>query len=102
MSAFQNPQEAVDELPRERMHVRVKPQIKQAIQRAAALSGVDDSMFIENAAYRSSLEVIAAHERTLLQSADHAAFFAALEQRPEPTTKLRAAFTRHRKTVVSR
>jgi uncharacterized protein (DUF1778 family) len=48
------------------------------------------------------MATIEAHERTALQPADHAAFFAALDKPPAPTEALRAAFRRHRKTVVSK
>ena len=41
-------------------------------------------------------------ERTVLQGDDHAAFFAALDQPPAPTQKLKAAIARHRTTVESR
>lgn len=102
MSAFQDRIQAVDEPSSERMNFRIKPRIKQAIQRAAALAGVDDSVFTMNAAYRSALETIATHERTVLQGVDHATFFAALDQPPAPTEKLKAAVARHRKTVESR
>jgi valyl-tRNA synthetase len=71
-----------------------------AIQRAAALAGVDDSTFTMNAAYQAALATIAAHERTALQPVDHAAFFAALDQPPAPTAPLRQAFRRHRQTVT--
>ena len=93
---------AIDERSTERMSFRTKPRIKETIQKAAALAGVDDSVFTMNAAYRSALETIAAHERTVLLPVDHAAFFAALDQPPPPTDKLRAAVARHRKTVASR
>lgn len=86
----------------ERMNFRIKPRIKQAIQRAAALSGVDDSVFTMNAAYRSALETIAAHERTMLQPVDHQAFFAALDTPPAPTDRLRAAFARHHEATGGR
>ncbi|MDR6790245.1 uncharacterized protein (DUF1778 family) [Sphingomonas sp. BE138] len=55
-----------------------------------------------NAAYRSAMETIAAHERTTLQPVDHSRFFAALDTPPAPTERLRAAFARHRETIVSR
>jgi uncharacterized protein (DUF1778 family) len=84
------------------MNFRTKPRIKEAIQRAAALSGVDDSVFTMNAAYKSAMETIAAHERTALQPVDHDAFFAALDNPPAPTEKLRAAFARHKETIASR
>lgn len=101
MSAFQDRVQAIDEPSSERMNFRIKPRIKQAIQRAAALSGVDDSVFTMNAAYHSALETIATHERTVLQGVDHASFFAALDHPPAPTAKLKAAVERHRKTVES-
>ena len=91
----------LDERSSERMHFRTKPRIKDAIQRAAALSGVDDSAFTMNAAYKSAMETIAAHERTLLEQQDHAAFFAALDNPPEPTERLRTAFDRHKATITS-
>lgn len=41
-------------------------------------------------------------ERTCLTPADHEAFFSALDNPPEPTEKLREAFDRHTRTVVSK
>ncbi|MGF7146460.1 uncharacterized protein (DUF1778 family) [Sphingomonas zeicaulis] len=102
MFPFHDRASEVDERSTERMNFRTKPRIKEAIQRAAALSGVDDSVFTMNAAYRSALETIAAHERTVLQPADHAAFFAALDNPPVPSDALRAAFARHKATIASR
>jgi len=102
MSASQNRANSIDEPSSERMNFRIKPRIKQAIQRAAALTGVDDSVFTMNAAYRSALDTIAAHERTVLQPLDHAAFFTALDHPPAPTEALKAAAQRHRNTVESR
>jgi uncharacterized protein (DUF1778 family) len=93
---------AVEEGSTERMNFRTKPRIKKAIQRAAALSGVDDSVFTMNAAYRAAIETIAAHERSVLQPVDHATFFAALDNPPAPTDRLRAAFERHKSTIDSR
>lgn len=102
MLGFQDQVGAVDERSSERMNFRTKPRIKQAIQQAAALSGVDDSVFTMNAAYRSAMETIAAHERTALQPVDHQALFAALDTPPEPTDRLRAAFAHHHATAARR
>lgn len=102
MLAFKDQVSALDERSTERMNFRTKPRIKQTIQRAAALAGVDDSVFTMNAAYESALSAIEAHERTVLAPLDHAAFFAAMDAPPVPTDKLRAAFARHRETVASR
>jgi uncharacterized protein (DUF1778 family) len=102
MLAFKDMTAEIDEPNDARMGFRTKARIKTAIQRAAALSGVDDSAFTINAAYQSAMTTIAAHERTFLQPADHAAFFDALDNPPEPTDRLKAAFKRHRETVVSK
>ncbi len=40
--------------------------------------------------------------RTVLVPPDHAAFFAVLDDPPEPTPALRAAVARYRRRVVSR
>ncbi len=92
----------IDELSSARMSFRTKPRIKDAIRHAAALAGVDDSTFTMSAAYQSALRTIAAHERTQLQSVDHAAFFEALDNPPAPTDALRAAAKQHRSRVSSR
>ncbi|GAA3720636.1 MULTISPECIES: type II toxin-antitoxin system TacA family antitoxin [Sphingomonas] len=102
MHSFEDQVGAIEERSSERMNFRTKPRIKRAIQQAAALSGVDDSVFTMNAAYRSAMETIAAHERTGLQPVDHQAFFAALDAPAPPTDRLQAAFARHRETIISR
>ena len=102
MLAFDDMTQAIDERNTERMNFRTKPRIKKIIQQAAALSGVDDSVFTMSAAYQSALQTIAAHERTVLQPVDHAAFFAALDNPPEATDRLKAAFERHRTTIISK
>jgi uncharacterized protein (DUF1778 family) len=102
MLAFHDKVAEVEERSSERMNFRTKPRIKKAIQRAAALAGVDDSVFTMNAAYRSAVETIAAHERTVLQPVDQLAFFTALETPPAPTERLQAAFRRHKATIASR
>lgn len=102
MLGFHDTTKAVEERSDARMNFRTKPRIKAAIQKAAALAGVDDSVFTMSAAYSAALATITAHERTVLQPVDHAAFFAALDSPPAPTQALRNAFRRHRQTVVSR
>lgn len=102
MLAFQDKVSEIDERSSERMNFRTKPRIKKAIQQAAALSGVDDSVFTMNAAYQAAMSTIASHERTMIQPVDHEAFFAALDAPPAPTENLRAAFRRHRETINSR
>jgi uncharacterized protein (DUF1778 family) len=101
MYAFKDAAVEIDEPNDARMNFRTKPRIKDAIQRAAALSGMDDSAFTINAAYKSALETIAAHEATSLKSSDHAAFFEALDNPAMPTESLKDALKRHRATVAS-
>lgn len=92
----------IEEKNTERMNFRVKPRIKQTIQRAAALSGMDDSVFTMNAAYQAALDTINSHERTTLQPVDHAGFFAVLDNPPEPTQALKDAAKSHSKRVGHR
>lgn len=99
MLGFRDELAKLDQRSSERMHFRTKPEVKAVIQRAAALSGVDDSTFAMNAAYRAALDTIASHERTRLESADHEAFFAALDDPPPPTEKLKAARQRYNEVV---
>lgn len=97
------PEESIaDERSSERMAFRTKPRIRAAIRKAAALAGVDESAFAMSAAYKAAMEMIAAHETTVLQPEDHAVFFAALDRPAAPSAKLRAAFARHQSTIVSR
>lgn len=86
----------------ERMHFRTKAAIKATIQRAAALSGVDDSTFTMSAALREAERIIRAHEHTHLQAVDHAAFFAALDVPPAPGEPLLSAAERYKTRVASR
>ncbi|MEZ5823185.1 MAG: DUF1778 domain-containing protein [Geminicoccaceae bacterium] len=102
MIAFHDTTRAIEERNDARMNFRTKPRIKSTIQQAAALSGVDDSVFTMNAAYQAAMATIAAHERTVLQPVDHEVFFAALDTPPASTEALRAAFRRHRETIVSK
>ena len=101
MLGFNDEAKDIKERSSERMNFRTKPRIKQTIQKAAALMGVDDSVFTMNAAYRSALETIEAYERTQLAPVDHDAFFSALDNPPAPTEKLRDAVAKYRKRVSS-
>jgi len=102
MLGFTDNTRQIEERSEARMHFRTKPRIKATIQQAAALSGVDDSVFTMSAAYEAALHTIAAHERTALQPVDHEAFFAALDAPAEPNAALKAAFERHDATIRSK
>lgn len=102
MLAFNDETKQADERNDARMNFRTKQRIKDTIQKAAALSGVDDSTFTMVAAYREAQNIIETHERTQIAPVDHEAFFAALDSTPEPTEALRKAFRRHTGTIDSR
>ena len=48
---------------------------------------------------KPAIENMVAHERTVLQPGDYAAFFTALDSPAAPTDKLRPAFARRRQTI---
>jgi uncharacterized protein (DUF1778 family) len=102
MHAFKDSTAEIEEKATERMHFRAKPHIKRAIQRAAALSGVDDSVFTMSAAYDAALNTIARHDRLLLQPEDYEVFFNALDNPPKPNAKLRKAFADYEKRFGSK
>ena len=85
-----------------RISIRVKPSVKRTIQTAAALSGIDETAFILNAAHERAVEVVGRHERTVLGRADFEALLAVLDNPPPPTEKLKAAMKRHGETVNSK
>lgn len=89
----------IDEPSAERMSFRTTPHVKQIIQRAAVLAGVDDSTFVMEAAFKSAKATIKAHERTELKAVDHVAFFEALNDPPAPNETLREAARQHRRKV---
>ena len=95
-------QKPLEERSSERMNFRMRPKVKSAIQRAAALSGMDDSVFAISAAYKAALETIEAHDRTVLMPEDYEAFFAALDGKTKPNAKMSAALKRHAELVDSR
>ncbi|KJZ28320.1 hypothetical protein TW83_17930 [Paracoccus sp. S4493] len=102
MRAFVDETTTIDEPSDARMSFRTKKRIKNTIQRAAALSGVDDTTFAVSAAYREAKNTINAHERTVLQPVDHEKFFAALDAPAKPIPALVDAIKRYHTRVVAR
>lgn len=100
MLSFEDSTEAVNEPKSARLEARTQPSVKDTINRAATLNGVDVSSFVVSAAYNAAQSTIEAHKVTVLESdADREAFFAALENPAKPTKRLRKAFA-HRKELV--
>ena len=84
-----------------RMELRTKKAVKDMIHYAALMSGVDDSVFALNAAYKAALETVNSYETTVLSPADRKVFFDALDNPGEPTEALKKAFARYRRLVVN-
>ena len=89
----------IDEPRSARMEQRTKPHVKQEIQRAAALMGIDETAFVTGAAYERARSTILDHERTALTSEDRSFFLAALDAPAKPTEGLHEAIAIHRRLV---
>lgn len=83
------PQAAVDN--NKRMNLRVSPETKAKLVRAAALSNTDLTNFVTQTALREAEAVIEAAEVVRLTARDHARVLELLENPPKPNAKLRAA-----------
>ena len=83
----------------ETLAIRLKPPMLEAIQRAAALSGMDEASFAAGAAHRQALATLEATKVIHLQSEDYAVFTRLPDRPPTPTEALKAAFERYKRTV---
>jgi uncharacterized protein (DUF1778 family) len=102
MHAIEDSTIVPDEPKSARLEARAQPSVKDAIQRAATLNGVDLSAFMVNAAYAAAKDTLSAHSVTVLASkADKDAFFNALENPPAPTKRLAQAFALRETMVVN-
>lgn len=102
MVAFEDTTALVDEPKSARLEARTQPSVKDMINRAATLNGVDVSSFIVNAAYNAAQSTIEAHKVTVIESeADRKAFFDALNNPSKPTKRLEEAFARRKKLIAN-
>lgn len=83
------PRVAVDDS--ERMNLRVKPEVKARLVRAAALRHTDLTEFVTRTALREADAVIEAAEHVKLSERDSLRVLELLENPPAPNEKLRAA-----------
>jgi uncharacterized protein (DUF1778 family) len=83
----------------ERMHIRLDPLSKRKLERAAAYAHKSLSEFVLGQALHAAEEVIQEHETLTLNEVDWEVFLGALENPPEPSTKLKQAFAEHKKRV---
>lgn len=83
------PRMAVDD--NKRMNLRVRPEQKAMLMRAAALKNTDLTDFVMQNALREAKTVIEEAERTVLSERDSLLVLDLLENPPAPNAKLRAA-----------
>ncbi len=74
-----------------RMNLRVRPEQKAVLVRAAALRNTDLTDFVLQPALREAAAVIEAADRLKLSERDSLRVLALLENPPAPNAKLRAA-----------
>ena len=75
----------------ERMNLRIKPEVKAWLARAAALRHTDLTDFVTQTALREAEAVIAAAGQIRLSERDSPRVLDMLENPPEPNARLRAA-----------
>lgn len=73
-----------------RLEVRIAPDDKEIIDRAAALTGSNTTDFVRGAALAAAMEAIRTHETVRLTSEGSRAFVEALINPPAPNEHLRA------------
>ena len=87
---------------RARLAVRVTPEQRALLQRAAALQGLSLAEFLVRSAQAAAEEVIRKREMITLSPRDTAVLMEALLNPPPPNEALRAALQRHSDLVESR
>jgi uncharacterized protein (DUF1778 family) len=95
MSPVSSSKQALRELKKERIELRVAASAKELIQHAMAVSGLTAG----DLAYEGARRVLDEHQRMILTGADRDAFLDAVVNPPEPTPKLVNALRRHRQII---
>jgi uncharacterized protein (DUF1778 family) len=88
-SIDQRSREMADTVRNSRLEVRVAKNEKDAIERAAALSGSSTTDFVRSTMLMASERAVRAHEVLRLTSEGAAAFVEAITNPPEPNENLR-------------
>jgi len=88
MSSATNPRD-------ERIDLRISPDLKTLLSRAASYSGMSLSSFLVSTAAIRAKELVAEHEALTLTPRDWEAFLAALDDADRPRPRLEAAARRY-------
>ena len=86
--------------PRERIDVRLRPEQKSRIEKAAGIKGVSVTDFIIQNALENATRAIRDFETWTLERDDAEAFFAALLSPPKAGTRLMRAAKRYKKRYL--
>ena len=85
----------------ERFNIRLNPEAKKQIERAASFEGTTASGLILSSALDRAERTIREHETMVLDRRDAEAFFDALVRPPRMNAKLAAALKEHDRRVIS-
>ena len=91
---------AVRQTKTERVQMRVDPEAKRMLERAAALENTTVSAFVVHNALKAADRLIQDRARIALSERDWNLFFDALVDPPEPNAALRQAFAAHRSLIA--
>lgn len=83
----------------DRMNIRVKPEVKARLLRAAALRHTDLTSFVTQSALREAETVIAGSDAIKVSERDFNRILELLDNPPKPNAKLRAAAAALPKTL---
>jgi uncharacterized protein (DUF1778 family) len=75
----------------DRMNIRVKPEVKARLLRAAALRHTDLTSFVTQSALRDADSVLAEADAVKVSERDFSRILALLDNPPKPNVRLRAA-----------
>jgi uncharacterized protein (DUF1778 family) len=84
----------------ERMDLRIDPEKKDLLRRAAALVGSTMSDFVVRSSLESAEQVLKNHSSITLQNRSFDSFITACENSPEPNQALKAALAVTRESVI--
>jgi uncharacterized protein (DUF1778 family) len=75
--------------PRDTLNLRIKPEVRGLIDRAATITGRTRTDFVLEAARRAAEEALLDRTVLMVSQEAHAAFLARLDEPPQPNDRLR-------------
>ncbi|MHB0981606.1 MAG: type II toxin-antitoxin system TacA family antitoxin [Thermoleophilia bacterium] len=82
-----------------RLEIRLRPEQKELLERAAALQGASLTDFATASLETAAAHVVRRHQTIVLSALDSRAFFEALFNPPQPDKRLVNALERHRERL---